>query len=210
VQAGHREPVPLGQCEAGPGVLLDDSAFRIRAVTLDHGTPVLAFAFEPPRTINIRKDRLLSLGLPVGPWLGVLKCCVAEDRLQARISLPDGRREAAGPLAAELVRVTPGKKLVYATDFADTPGNRARLTALAEGAHTLFCEAVFLEADARQAASTGHLTARACGELGTAAAVERLVPFHFSRRYEGEPAQVYDEVRAVCPQTLVPKCRDQD
>jgi ribonuclease Z len=210
VQAGHPEPVLLGQREAGSGVLLDDPEFRVRAVTLDHGTPVLAFAFEPPRTINIRKDRLLSLGLPVGPWLGELKRCVAEDNPQARISLPDGRSEPAGPLAAELVLVAPGSKLVYATDFADTPANRARLTALAEGAHTLFCEAVFLEADARQAASTGHLTARACGELATAAAVERLVPFHFSKRYAEEPAQVYDEVRAACPRTLVPKWRDAD
>jgi ribonuclease BN (tRNA processing enzyme) len=171
---------------------------------------VLAFAFEPPRTINIRKDRLLSLGLPVGPWLGELKRCVAEDKPWVRIRLPDGRTEQAGPLAAELVLVTPGKKLVYATDFADTPANRARLTGLAEGAHTFFCEAVFLESDARQAANTGHLTARACGELGTAAAAERLVPFHFSKRYEGEPTQIYDEVRAACPRTLVPKWRDAD
>jgi ribonuclease BN (tRNA processing enzyme) len=210
VQAGRSDPVALGEVDAGSGVLLEDPGFCVRAVTLDHGTPVLAFAFEPPRAINIRKDRLLGLGLPVGPWLGELKRCVAEDKPWVRIRLPDGRTEQAGPLAAELVLVTPGKKLVYATDFADMPANRARLTGLAEGAHTFFCEAVFLESDARQAANTGHLTARACGELGTAAAVERLVPFHFSKRYEGEPAQIYDEVRAACPRTLVPKWRDAD
>jgi len=29
-------------------------------------------------------------------------------------------------------------------------------------------------------------------------AVERLVPFHFSRRYEDDPLPGYDEVRAAC------------
>lgn len=51
------------------------------------------------------------------------------------------------------------------------------------------------------AVRTGHLTARACGEIATAAGVERLIPFHFSRRYESDP---YREVRAVCSRAVVP------
>jgi len=48
------------------------------------------------------------------------------------------------------------------------------------------------------------LTARACGEIATAAVVRRLVPFHLSRRYEKDPRQVYAEVLAACPRALVP------
>ena len=77
--------------------------------------------------------------------------------------------------------------------------------ALARGAHTLFCEATFREADAEQAARTAHLTTRACGEIAVAAGVARLVPLHFSRRYEKDPAPVYEEIAAACPQVVAPK-----
>ena len=210
VQAGYSIPKPLDEQWADGGMVLEEPEFRVRAITLDHRTPVLAYAFEPASTLNIRKDRLKELGLPVGPWLGELKRRIAEADREAVIELPDGHRERAGLLAEQLVIIGTGKRLVYATDLADTPDNRQRLVTLAAGAHTLFCEAVFVEEDAAQAANTGHLTARACGEIATAAGVERLVPFHFSRRYEDDPTPVYDEVRAACSRTLVPKWRTLD
>ena len=141
----------------------------------------------------------------MGPWLGELKQRIADDERDALIHLPDGNTERVGILADDLVLIAPGQKLVYATDLADTADNRERLTALAKGAHTFFCEATFVDADADKAAGTGHLTARACGEIATAAGVEHLVPFHFSRRYEDEPERVYDEVRRVCSRVVVPR-----
>jgi hypothetical protein len=47
--------------------------------------------------------------------------------------------------------------------------------------------------------------ARACGEIANAADVQRLMPFHFSRRYEDTPQRVYAEEASVCSRTLVPK-----
>jgi ribonuclease BN (tRNA processing enzyme) len=93
---------------------------------------------------------------------------------------------------------------VYATDLADTPSNRERLVAFAAGADVLICEAAFIGADAAQAERTGHLTARACGEIAAAAGVARLIPFHFSRRYETDPDPVYDEVEAGLGRPLRP------
>jgi ribonuclease BN (tRNA processing enzyme) len=176
----------------------------VRACTLDHGTPVLAFALETTCALNIRKDRLAALGAPPGPWLTVLKRELVRGRLATPIALPNGSIRQAGDLAPELVLVTPGGKLAYATDLADTAVNRERLVALAAGAHTFICEATFVEEDVEQAMKTGHLTARACGEIATAARVERLVPFHFSDRYREEPARVYREVRAACLQAVTP------
>jgi ribonuclease BN (tRNA processing enzyme) len=205
VEAGDPGPHPLGERGAPGGVLLEEAAFRVRASTLDHaGTPVLAFAFEPALEIHVRKDRLEALGVPPGPWLGALKRHVAAGEEEVPVRLPDGSVRSAGALAEALVLVAPGETLVYATDLADTAGNRTRLTALARGAHTLFCEAAFLEADAAQAARTGHLTTRACAEIAAAAGVGRLVPFHFSRRYETEPGRPYAEVRAVFPRVAIP------
>ncbi len=105
----------------------------------------------------------------------------------------------------ELILVSQGSKLVYATDFGDTPDNRIKLEALARGAHTLFCEATFLQHERAQAQRTGHLTTHACGEIANQAQVEHLIPFHFSRRYEERPWRVYQEIVAVCPQVVRPK-----
>ena len=205
VQAGRRGVEPLDTREAADGVLLAEPGFRVRATTLAHFSPVLAFAFEPARQINIRKDRLRARGLAPGPWLGELKRNLQAGSPAAAVRLPDGRSESTRELADNLVLITPGKKLVYATDFADTEANRQRVVALAQGAHTLFCEATFREVDVEQAVRTAHLTTRACGEIAAAAGVARLVPFHFSRRYEQDPALVYEEIAAACPQVMVPK-----
>jgi ribonuclease BN (tRNA processing enzyme) len=79
------------------------------------------------------------------------------------------------------------------------------LIALAKHAHTFFCEATFTEAETEQASRTGHLTTRACGEIATAADVGRLLPFHFSRRYENNPQPIYEEIETVCARLVKPR-----
>jgi ribonuclease BN (tRNA processing enzyme) len=206
LQAGYAENQLLDEVEVTDGILLNEPGFRIRGVTLDHsGTPVIAYAFEPDKQINIRKDRLEARGLGPGPWLNELKQNLLSRNETAMIQLPDGSEATTCSLADELVLIMPGKKLVYATDLADTESNRQQLIKLAQHAHTLFCEATFIEADADHAMRNGHLTTRACGEIATEAGVSRLVPFHFSRRYSDNPQQLYDEIKIYCTHVLMPK-----
>lgn len=195
---------PMGEVSVTDGVILEEAEFRIRAVVLDHHTPVLAFALEEEKSVNVRKERLQALGVEPGPWLSRLKQAVLEDERESMILLPDGRRFTASVLGAELLLLTPGKKLVYATDLGDTPENRRRLIALAQHAHTLFCEATFIEKDSSQAERSGHLTTRACGEIASAAEVARLIPFHFSCRYSDNPQQLYDEIGNACSCLVIP------
>jgi ribonuclease BN (tRNA processing enzyme) len=204
LRAGQAAPQPCSQGAAVQGVLLDEAAFRVRAATLDHRTPVLAFAFEPPVQIGIREERLKAHGWPPGPWLGTLKRHLLNGQLTVAVTLPDGTTQQAGRLADELTVTQPGRKLVYATDLGDTPENRRRLVQLAQGSHTLFCEASFAEADSELARLTGHLTTRACGEIATAADVGQLVAFHFSRRYNGDHAPLYAELAAACSRVVLP------
>lgn len=186
------------------GTVFRDGLMRVEAAVLDHMTPVLAFAIATHATIHVRKERLNATGLQPGPWLTQLKDCLAAGDRDACILLPSGDESSVAELADELLLEAPGRKLAYATDFADTAGNRAAICKLAQGAHTFFCEAAFCEIDSYQARRTGHLTTRACGEIATAAGVQQLIPFHFSRRYESTPLKVYDEVRSACAATLVP------
>ena len=96
--AFEREPLP-GR-ELPHGVLLDEPAFRVRAAFLDHRTACLGFAVEEKIHINVWKNRLAELGLPVGPWLKELKDAVRQRR---------GRRHAGSrPLARPRWRARAG------------------------------------------------------------------------------------------------------
>lgn len=204
LQAGKAGMEKLDSVAAPGGLLRDEPGFRIRAVELDHHTPVLAFAFEPGQDIHVRRDRLQKAGLTPGPWLGELKTAILADQPERMITLPDGRQRPAGELAPELLLIQPGKRLVYATDLADTPANRERLIAFARHAHTFFCESPFRIEDEENARRNGHLTTRACGEIAAAAEVGLLAPFHVSRRYQHRLTSVLAEIQDYFSRLLVP------
>jgi ribonuclease Z len=189
--------VVLPSLPAEDGVLLEEDNLSIKAVVCDHKIPSLAYALAFHMEISVRKDRLAACGLVPGPWLGRLKQSIAARTPQAEIGLPDGARRSAGALAQELTIIRPGKKLVYAADMADTPANREKVVALARAAHTLFCETAFTLAHRDKAGATQHLTTLAAADIARRAGVERLVPFHFSKRYEEDPGAVYAEILAA-------------
>ena len=205
IQTGYRDCIDLPEIHIAEGVIVDDPLFTVRTITLDHGTPVQAYAFESKAKLTVDKNALKTLDLGTGPWLNQLKRLINAGDNKAEICLPDNSRWEADELAARLLNVTPGEKLVYATDLADTEANRTALIALAHKVDFFFCEASFVEADVEQAKRTGHLTARACGEIATAADVKQVVPFHFSRRYETKPEAVYREISEVCSRVIRPK-----
>ena len=139
LEATQPEPQFRGELAVENGILHQDAGFSVRGVMLDHqGTSVVAYAFEPDKQINVRKDRLAARGLEPGPWLTELKQQLLFGNETALIRLPYGNDATVAALAAELVLISPGKKLVYATDLADTVENRQRLVGLAQHAHTFF------------------------------------------------------------------------
>lgn len=179
------------------GKILLERDYTVKAVVCDHNIPSVAYSLEFHQEIKVRKERLAAAGWPPGPWLGRLKLCVCTGGLDKLIDLPDGSRKSAAELIDELLIILPGKKLAYVTDLADTPDNRRKVVGLAQSAHTLFCETPFMAADGDKAEKTQHLTTLAAIGMARDAGVERLVPFHFSKRYEREPQVVYDELLAA-------------
>src|SRR5262245_33242449 len=90
--------------------------------------------------------------------------------------------------------ITPGQKIGYVTDVADTAANREAIVALTQNADLLFIEAAFAEADVALATERAHLTTAAAGRIAREAGVRQIEPFHFSPRYAGEEARMLSEV----------------
>lgn len=189
--------VVLPELPVEEGVLLAEENLSIKAAVCDHKIPSMAYALVFRMEVSVRKDRLAACGLVPGPWLGRLKQCMAAQTPQVEIDLPDGTRRSVAELAQELTIIRPGKKMVYAADMADTPDNREKIIELARASHTLFCETAFTLAHKDKAVATQHLTTLAAVQIARRAGVERLVPFHFSKRYEEDPGAVYAEILAA-------------
>jgi ribonuclease Z len=191
---------PVGSGRILDGVIHDEATFRVSTAILDHRTPCLAFAIEEAAHVNVWKTRLADLGLSVGPWLRDLKLAVIETRpddYPIRIgprSAASGEHEIQLGRVRDALTITPGQKIVYVTDAADTLANRKAIVGLARNADILFIEAAFAQADAALAAERAHLTTAAAGRIAREASVRRIEPFHFSPRYAGEEKRMLSEV----------------
>jgi|SRR5271166_650779 len=185
------------------GALYSEPGFRISTAVLDHRTACLAFAIEETAHVNVWKNRLTELGLPVGAWLHELKRAVIENRpdedlvrIGSSSTAPSDRMMRFGELRSAIT-VTPGQKIGYVTDVADTPANRTAIIRLVQNADLLFIESPFAKADAALAAERAHLTTAAAGAIAREAGVRQIEPFHFSPRYRGEEARLLNEVMAA-------------
>lgn len=187
----------------GEGVILEEPGLLVRAVLLEHDIPCLAYALEEKQHLNVDKVRLDAMGLRVGPWIRNLKEMLRNGwQDDAEISVPaasatgrEMRKVPIGMLRKEVIRVTRGQKIAYVTDAAFSDTNVERIVGLVRGADLFFCEAAFSEQERDRARERRHLTARQAGVLARMAGVSRLVLFHFSPKYHGDPDRLYEEAR---------------
>jgi ribonuclease Z len=120
-----------------------------------------------------------------------------ENRSDDHLVLTDNGHTMRLDELRSAVTVTPGQKIGYVTDVADTDANRKAIVRLVRNADLLFIEAAFASADAALATERAHLTTVAAGAIAREAGVRRIEPFHFSPRYAGKEARLLDEVQAA-------------
>ncbi len=186
--------------EAFDGVLEEDPQIRICATHLDHLIPCLAFSLQERFHINVHKERLDQMDLPLGPWLKELKNALwrgEEGGFLLKVPMKGEKslqqKEISLAMLRECLTITPGQKIVYVSDCRFSHENSQKIIQLAEGGDLFYCEAAFLEKDQERAEERAHLTARQAGELARKAKVKKLVIFHFSPRYEKEAQSLYRE-----------------
>ena len=174
------------------GTLLREPAFYVDAALLDHRVPCLGFSLVENFYVNIIKERLKELGLPVGPWLNRFKKALYERRdlgseffvtWEERGEIIREKRFVLGDLAENIASISPGQKITYITDIIGSPENCEKVLNLTQKADSLFIEAAFLDCDRETARNKYHLTAKEAGRLAKKAGVKQFTLFHFSPRY---------------------------
>jgi len=174
------------------GILLREPAFYVEATILDHRVPCLGLSIVENFYVNIMKERLQELALPVGPWLNRFKKALYESRdLESDFfvtweeagTIIGEKRFILGELAKKIARISPGQKISYVADIIGSPENCKKVINLSKKADSLFIEAAFLDCDREAARKKFHLTAKEAGELAKKAEVKQFTIFHFSPRY---------------------------
>ncbi len=171
------------------GTLIDNGNFTVKAVFLDHKIPVLAFALQEKKHVNIMKNVLESMNLSRGDWLmnlkdAVRRCDPNDTPVNVRYC---GGEEKTVPLCElrKIVRVTRGQKISYIADTIYNSDNAQKIITLAKDSDMIFIEAPFLEEDLETATEKYHLTARQAGHLAGMAGAEHIRIFHISPKYKG-------------------------
>jgi ribonuclease Z len=193
VLRGKSSGIPIYLNELEPGLIMETREFTLSAFPVTHrGRGNFGFVFEEHAKRPFLNDKAEALGVPVGPERGRL---VKGET----VTLNDGREIKPEMVLGETI---PGTRLVYVGDTASTENLRSYV----EGADTLVIEATFLDSEAEEASSFGHITAKQSALLAQECGVKSLLLNHVSRRYRER--DIIEEVRSVFPDAYV--VRDLD
>ena len=182
-------------------ILIDEPSFCVKAIHLTHKIPCLAFKLEERFHVNIIKERLDELGIPVGPWLRRFKDELyrsgdPEVPFNVEWETREGKKRrtfSLGDLASQIARISAGQRIAYIVDVAFTPENAEKIIDFAGNVDQLFIEAAFSENEASIAKQKFHLTAKQAGTLARKARVKQFFLLHFSPRYSDAPQRLRTE-----------------
>jgi ribonuclease Z len=192
------------------GTLLTEPAFSVYAIHLDHKIPCLGLNLEERFHINIRKESLKRLGVPIGPWLGRFKKALYEERdpeedhevIWKEAGQEHKRMFRLGDLASQIASISPGQKITYIVDVVCSHENAEKIIDFARNADHLFIEAAFLDAERDIARRKYHLTAKQAGTLAGKAGAKQFTVFHFSPRYAHAGHLLQEEADRAFAETI--------
>ncbi len=187
-------------------VLLKEPGFSVSTTILEHNQiPCLAFSIKENFHININKEKLEKLGLPVGPWLSKFKEAIYKNKdadmdftvtWEEKGKIVKEEKFSFQKLIKEIAIITPGQKITYVTDVSGSRENIEKIIEFAQDSDILFIEATFLERDKELAKKKAHLTAKQAGMIARLANAKKFVIFHFSPRYHENPDELQKEAMA--------------
>ena len=182
-------------------VLIQEPAYAVEAVHLNHLTPSLGYLVREAPRRNIDVTRLAALGVRPGPWIKAVKTAPPE---QTTLEI-DGELYALDHLRATLLTETPGDSIAYLTDFLLDDATLHLLVPWLAGVKVLVCESDYRQADLDLARRNYHLTSVQAADLAARAGVGKLILIHLSERYPPEEwADLLAEARAIFPETYFP------
>ncbi len=178
-----------------PGVIHGGKDFYIRAFPLKHTKTCVGYTLEElDRPGEFNPQRAMELGVPAGPLFSKLQHGESVTTADGTVVYPE---QVMGAKRS-------GRKVSYVTDtqYLPTIADEVR------GSDLLFCEGMFDDQYADQAAEKKHMTSRQAATIARDANVEKMALIHYSPRYaDKELGLLLDQAREVFPGTVLSKDR---
>ncbi len=172
--------------------------YKVKVAILDHKMPVLAYRIDAPPSFNADIEAMAKLNLSPGKWVGELKRSVENGNTTGYIEINEKRYEIS-QLASQIIKQTKGTSISYVVDTIYNKDTKKEILRLTKEADYFFCDAAYLSSEEDLALKNFHLTAEQVGILAKESKVSCVIPFHFSKRYEGKYNKIYEEVRKIFP-----------
>jgi ribonuclease Z len=185
------------------GTILENEAYMVQALEMDHMTPSMAYIVREKPRANIDAARMKEMGLSPGAWLKQVKNDDMDGAVETSI---DGKNYSLDFMRRNLLVQKNGESMAYLTDFLLDQAAMDRLVPTIEGVGTVISECQYRHADLELARKNYHMTATLSAELARDAGAGRLLLFHLSSRYnQNEYKEILAEARAVFPETYFAK-----
>ena len=178
-----------------PGVVYSGEDFYVRSFPLKHTKTCVGYTLEElDRPGEFNPEKAKELGVPCGPLWSKLQhgeTVMAEDGKLVHPEDVMGKKRS-------------GRKVSYVTDtmYIPTIANEVK------GSDLLFCEGMFTEEFADQAAEKKHMTAKQAARIAKDAEVRKMALIHYSPRYSDyELSNILDEAKEIFPETVLSRDR---
>lgn len=166
------------------GTVLKEPAYKVSAIEVLHEIPCMSYSLQEEFHINVIKESLREMDIPVGSWLKELKSAIWENRPEnTLIETASGPRTLSDLRA--IVKISQGQKVSYVTDLTPTTDNIQKAAELSRDSTSLYCESFFMSSEAQRAQERNHLTSSETAEIARRAGAKELIPIHFSSKYKG-------------------------
>ena len=182
--------------QASPALLIDEPAFQVLPLFLNHGTSSIGYLVREKDRENIDVEKLGQLGLKPGPWLKQLR---TGGDPEAIIQGEKGPIRLAD-LRSQVITITGGDSIAYLTDFIVEEADIDNLGKMLQGCRHLVCESQYLSEDRELAVKNNHLIATQSAQIAARAQVEDLILIHVSTRYsDARWRDALQEAKAIFP-----------
>jgi ribonuclease Z len=182
------------------GTVCQTGEYSVSGIFLEHKMPVLAYRLDASPSFNADVEEIKTLGLTPGKWVGELKEIAVEGNISAIPEIRiDDRIFNTCELMEKVIKKSPGTSIAYVVDTIYNENTSTILREFVKHADFFFCESAYLTDEEHLARINHHLTARQASQIASEGGVGVLIPFHFSKRYEGNYQRIYDEACLFFP-----------
>lgn len=178
-----------------PGVVYSGEDFYVRSFPLKHTKTCVGYTLEElERPGEFNPEKAKQLGVPCGPLWSKLQHGESVKAEDGKIVHPE---DVMGKNRS-------GRKVSYVTDTMYIPSIAKEV----QGSDLLFCEGMFTEEFADQAAEKKHMTAKQAARIAKDAGVGKMALIHYSPRYSDyELNSILAEAKEIFPETVLSRDR---